>query len=675
MAPGVSYAYGGPGGGQLGDQNVFIRGISSANAASGGKPVGFYIGETPVPFSDPNLFDINRIEILRGPQGTLYGSGSLGGTVKIVPNSPDLLAFSSKIESTLSTTRGGGTNYEVRGMVNLPVVEDRIAIRATVASRHDEGYIDNVGASLPCAAPEPSCLTGALDLDKNVNDVNQLLVRVASEIRVTENLTVTPSVFAERKRIADRAHYTIGFENGPGGLLTNVAGPPSKEEASFALYDLGVRYDLSGAALTSSTSYMPWKKDNVLSISYLIQGIFGLPDSSQVGLDTDVDRDIFTHESRIASTGEGNRLDWLLGVFYQREVFDFNNYSASADIPLPNKVLSSSQNRTITKQFALFSEETLHVTDRLSLTGGLRFFRTEVATARHVQASLFQGPADYSEWLGPVVETGFTPKLAINYQASKDVLLYALTSRGFRAGGPTRTPAAIPSCVAELAEKGLVPSDAFESDSIRNYEAGAKTAWADGRLTANLSGYYIDWDNIQQEIQLQCGFAFATNFGKATSKGAELELRAAPIRGLDLGLALGYIDAQLAEDSVTGLGRKGDTTLQTPKWTLALESQYTMSVGAGLFAYVRGSYQFVDRVATDFNFVGRPDSASFRPSYEVAAFSVGLIGDVWEASLFVQNAFDARPQFTSYVDSAGAQFLQAITIQPRTVGVTVRRYF
>src|SRR5690606_39045319 len=117
---------------------------------------------------------------------------------------------------------------------------------------------------------------------------------------------------------------------------------------------------------------------NVLSISYLIQGLFGLPPTSEVGLATDVDRKLFTHESRVASTGANDRLDWLLGVFYQREVFDFDGYSASADIPLPNKVLSSSQLRTITKQFALFSEETLHLGNRLSLVGGLRYFRTEV---------------------------------------------------------------------------------------------------------------------------------------------------------------------------------------------------------------------------------------------------------------------------------------------------------
>ena len=216
---------------------------------------------------------------------------------------------------------------------------------------------------------------------------------------------------------------------------------------------------------------------------------------------------------------------------------------------------------------------------------------------------------DFSEFLRPAVETGFTPKLAISYQANDDVLLYALGSRGFRAGGPTRTPANIPACVTELANLGLTPGNSFESDTLWNYETGAKTVWADGKLTANVAGYYIDWNNIQQELQLQCGFSFSTNFGKATSKGAELELRAAPVRGLDVGVAVGYIDATLAEDSLTGVGKKGDTTLQTPKWTVAVESQYTVPVSFGLSAYVRGNYQYVGRVATTFSTVGMPNDA------------------------------------------------------------------
>ena len=676
MTPGVSFDYAGPGGGQLGDRGVYIRGISSTNTTSGGQPVAFYIGETPVPFSDPNLFDVNRIEVLRGPQGTLYGSGSLGGTVKIVPNRPDARQFAAKADSTLSTTEGGGINHEVRGMVNIPVIEDRIAVRATLAARHDEGFIDNAGTSLQCATPDPACLDDVLDVSfrKNQNDVDQLSFRIASEIRVTDRLTLTPGVYAERKKIADRANYTVGFEHGPGGLLTNTSGPPSKEQNDFALYDLGLKYEWEPAALTSSTSYMSWKKDNVLSLSYLIQGIFGLPDTTQVGLASDVNRKLLTHESRIASTGE-NKLDWLVGAFYQREDFVFANYSAEPSIPLENKVLSAAKDRVVTKQYAVFTEETLHLTDKLSLIGGLRYFKTEVGSERFVKASLFQSPVDFAELLPTAKETGFTPKAEISYKASEDVLLYALAARGFRAGGTTRKPADLPACVAELAALGITPSDSFDSDSVWNYEAGAKTVWADGRLSANLSGYYIDWNDIQQELQLNCGFAFTTNFGKATSKGAELELKAAPLRGLDLGLSVGYINARLAEDSPTGVGKKGDTTLHTPQWSVALQSQYTVPVGFGFSAYVRGDYQRIGRVATTFNTVGIPDNASYRPSYEVASFATGLTRDDWDLSVFIDNAFNARPQFDSFVDSAGVQFPQAITLQPRTIGLTVRRVF
>jgi len=362
-------------------------------------------------------------------------------------------------------------------------------------------------------------------------------------------------------------------------------------------------------------------------------------------------------------------------VFYQREDFTFDNYSAEPSIPLPNKALSISTNQVITKQSALFTEEVLHVTDRLSLTGGLRYFRTEVLTNSFTGASLFQGPVDVSGRIAPPTETGYTPKAEVSYKFNPDLLVYALAARGFRAGGTTRKPANIPDCVAELAARGLTPKDSFESDTVWNFEAGAKTVWNDGKLSANISGYYIDWDNIQQETQLNCGFSLQANFGKAINKGAEFELRAVPIQGLDLGLAVGYIDARLAEESLGGLGKKGDMTLQTPKWTAAVQSQYTVPVSFGMSAYVRGDYQYVDRVATSFNTIGVPNDAVFRPSYRVASFAAGLTGEVWETSVFLQNAFNAHPRFDSFGDSFGAQFPQAITFQPKTIGVTVRRSF
>ncbi|HVK82006.1 MAG TPA: TonB-dependent receptor, partial [Verrucomicrobiae bacterium] len=171
MTPGLSFAATPAGGGQFGDRNVFVRGISSSNTIGGGQPTAFYLGDTPVPFSDPNLFDVNRIEVLRGPQGTLYGSGSMGGTVKIVPNAPNVTDYSGRADATLSTTDGGGVNYETRGVVNLPIVEDRIALRASAAYRHDEGFVDDAHASLLCATPGPACF-GSAEIEDNVDDVD-----------------------------------------------------------------------------------------------------------------------------------------------------------------------------------------------------------------------------------------------------------------------------------------------------------------------------------------------------------------------------------------------------------------------------------------------------------------------------------------------------------------------
>jgi outer membrane receptor protein involved in Fe transport len=705
VANGVSFGYQGEGGGQFGQQSVFIRGISSSISLRSmtGSPVGFYVNETPLPFSNPNIFDVQRIEVLRGPQGTLYGSGSMGGTIKLVTNQPKIDEFEASFEGDVSVTKEGGENFEARGMVNVPLVEEKLALRLTAAYKDESGFIDNVGRPIICDTPGPGCELDSpisdgpegLQDEKNHNDAQRHTFRAALRFEPTESFTMTPSIFYEKLNVGgDSTVNGIRMDTGEGdpifGLKTNML-IPTPETNRLVVYDLTLSYDFGGAELTSSTSYTDWQSTDILDLSFLFQGIlqsiFTDPDDvaraklAEVPFNSRMTRQTFTEEIRLASTGDGP-FNWLVGAFYLNEDVELGITSRSRQIAndpefstiIPNGLIATVSNTEDAEQVALFGEVTYDITEKLSITGGLRWFDSQLEDVR-IQNGFLTGGFLQPE-LSPQSENGFNPKIAVNYNITDDHMVYALASKGFRTGGVV-APANNPGCGAELASYGFESSpETFDSDSLWSYEVGAKTAWAENRLIVNTSLYYLDWSQIQQNLFLQCGTTLVINAGEAVSKGAEVEFQFLATDNLSVYGNFSYNDGQLTEDNPVGVGKDGDRVLLSPKYKFAAGWEYTLADIGGYSPYIRADYQYSSAQATSFTpVVAAENNQNKDSSYHMLSMRAGVSSDEWEAAVYAKNILDKRPMFFANTQGFGTQFNQFTTFRPRTIGLMVKRNF
>lgn len=697
IAPGVSFELTGPGGGQFSDRALTIRGIASSLVLAGAaaQPTGFYINDTPVPLTNPSLFDIERIEVLRGPQGTLYGAGSMGGTVKVITNQPNTSEFEALAGGSVDVMESGGVGYTGRGMLNIPVFENQLAVRLTGEYRKDSGYIDNYPVILNCADPGPACETGGDDfsatnlglLQEDFNDLEQATLRVSALWTPVENLSIRPSVFYQNTDIGGDSTFSLVNGEPVFGYTTHYLAP-TPENDEFVLYDFSFDYDFGFATLTNSTSWFDRTATDSMDLTPLMRAILSgaFPDPDDVArgnglvfpFASEINQQLFNQEVRLTSPG-GQFIDWVIGGFYQKESTDtfFSSYSNEvANDPefsmlIPSGNISNGAQYTDTQQFAVFGEAIINLTDRLAFTGGVRWFDLEIQQTT-ASSGFFVGGSN-SEIAPIAAENGFNPKVEVSFQATDDHLFYALASKGFRAGGNNIDPETRPGCPAELNALGFdpLPND-YDSDKLWNYEAGAKTQWADGKITLNTAVYMIDWTDIQQPCQLACGYQITLNSGKARSKGVEIEAQFQPGNGLDWYGNVTVASSSLTEDNLNGVGQEGDYLANSPKLAFATGLQYSFPNVRGFTPYIRGDYQYVGKTYVNFSPLGGPRAQNARDAYDVASFRVGVSSDGWDASLYLRNAFNEMPIFGSGA-GAVAQFPQGTTLQPRTVGIALAR--
>jgi outer membrane receptor protein involved in Fe transport len=667
LVPGLAVANTGPG-----ETRVSIRGLS----ASGfnfltGATIGYYLDEVPTTLSnnaflaqmDPDFFDVARIEVLRGPQGTLYGAGSMGGTVKFVHNQPNFDGFSGRARVTLSDTRYGGQNYELNGVVNAPVVDDILAIRASAYLKEDSGYIDFVN-------PDG-------DLVKDANDVETKGGRLAVLLTPSENVKLTASVFHNETDFDSRPV----FDEALGGFQ-KFGWLPSDGESESTLYNFVAEMDFGYASLTSSTAYLDRsysRQDDYSNfISGALSGLLGgtlEPSPNLLNLDTEQ----FSHETRLASNGE-EAFNWVFGVFYAstknvqtQDVLQLGFSDAFGDtfggFDVSDDVLFSALTRNNTTDFAGFGEVSYDLTDRLEVTVGFRAYKAEQRNRRNGRG-LFNGGITIID--RNASQTGINPKFLVSYEADEGKLLYATAAKGFRAGG-TNNP--IPdACAADIAALGLDEQpNTFDSDGVWNYELGAKTDWMNRRLRFNAAVYQIDWNAVQQNISLGCGFGFIGNAGKAKSQGIEIETTMQVTEGLELSGSFNYNDATISVDA-PGIGAEaGDRLLEVPKYTGSFSAQYSHQFDNGLGAYIRGDYSYFGEVQQRY-----PDTApnQFRPSYELVNARIGVTGEYWEAALFVRNLFDKRGFLQTSNDTTFILDLNpSVVTRPRTIGLSLTGNF
>ena len=698
--PGLSMRSSGPG------QTEFeMRGMTSAGGNS--STVGFYLDDTPLTAPaaaqngkvviDPNLYDLNRVEVLRGPQGTLYGSGSMGGTIKVVPNAPNPAGFDTSAELVVSDTNGGSFNHAENGMLNLPFGGGTAALRIAATESHDSGWINRIVIADGAFPPPNGTVRGNVQAApvaadyKGVNDTELQSVRVALSWQPTDKLTIAPSFFYQRI-------FQNGLSDIDSNPLTNANYQPFDQAEPFSdnfqLGALNIQYKFPGFDLVSTTSY--WKRDqhlrqdgseeiaDVLRAPYYVAaGGFG--PTTPTPLEDDKSKQI-TEEIRLTSSGN-SAFKWLAGWFYGDYESDWDLY-----VPQPGAFTALGTGNGFTQiqptkilQNALFGEVSYQLTPALTATVGARryYYNGSVNTAvSGYLSSAYQAgnPDNVAYALSGERNQGINPKFNLSYQVDQQLLLYATVAKGFRPGGgnqPIPTSGALgAACEQELmANHGttsFVPSPAsFGPDDVWSYELGEKWRTSGGRVTINGDVYYEKWNGVQQNIPLLCGFPYTDNAGDAQINGAEIEIDTVLVPGLIFAVNAGYTHAVFVGfDLETGTA-SGTAVQDVPNWTSTASLVYKRSIGAdmNLTARIENSY-----VAGHYDATAQ---LNHLPSYNLTNLRVGVEGDRWSAVLFAKNLFNERALLTDVaaINVSIPQFNRIAVSQPLTVGIDVSYHY
>jgi iron complex outermembrane recepter protein len=696
--PNLSFSGGAAGGGP-GLSNIELRGISSQ---AGSSTVGIYLDDVSMSTrnlyslgsAEPKFFDIDHIEVLRGPQGTLYGAGSMGGTIKFVSNQPNVRFVESSYSAEVSSTKHGGTNGLVSGVYNAPLVPGELGLRLGVQVGRTSGYIDQVSQADPAQV-----------IAKGINSEHDVVLKAAMKWIPTAMLSITPSVFYQRVRSdgLDVSHLTdISGNPLPPNQTDQLLREPGTD--TLVVPSVTIAYDAGRADLTSVTSYFKRDFNRTQdgqaanseffgccligpSPAGLAAAVNGLP--SAVYLDNTVRQ--FSQEVRLASkpyTGTGAPLVWLAGVYFadlktkvsdNEPVFGINStfarFGASTADPsvlsgaypndFPNDNAYFSERRYAETQASLFGETTYYLNPALRVTAGARYLHAKETLDRDGDFYFANGP-QHSSFTGKY--HAFTPKFAVSWDVDPANTLFASAAEGFRLGGANREiPLSI--CGEELLNVYHLTASpgTFKSDSLWSYEVGNKSRFLDNRLSINASAFIVKWKDIQQDIQLSCTFDFEGNFGKATSKGLEIEARARPISNLTLGL-FGGVTHVTFDEAVPAINvSAGAQVLGVPKWNAALTGEYRFFTGSSMNPYVRGAARWVgpSRGSYDPN---NPDYS--RPSYKTIDASIGATIQAWDVSLFATNLTNDQ----TVIQRPFVQFLtEAFRQRPRTIGVMLSR--
>jgi outer membrane receptor protein involved in Fe transport len=598
LSPGVTFSRNGMGSSaNYNDEgsDINIRGIDST---AGTSTTGIYIDDTPVQTRHigfgsvnafPALFDLDHVEVLRGPQGTLFGAGAEGGVVRFIAPEPDVTKESAYARADVSENKAGASSYEIGAAFGAPIIDDVLAFRVSASDRRDGGWVDRVGYSLSpnasVATPTPVYSGDVVESDSNWQTTKT--ARAALKWKVNENLEISPSVYWQELHINDTAAYWVALSEPSSDIYRNGNARDNPSIDPFTLSAIKVKWDLGFASLFSNTAYFErdqhslsdytqylratWSSipSGVASPAYEYPNTFPQPGDGGYAVFQDNQHN-FYEEIRLASKAADSPLIWTTGFYFSHldenvpeTIIDptLNNeviaYTGGADAvcfppaqPCPGgQIFYGPVDKVVDRQLALFGDLTYKITDTFKVTGGLRASRLEF-TGTVYETGPFLGTTISSR--GGATEDPVTPKAVFSWQPDHDNLVYASASKGFRPGGPNVGVGGI--CSGNLTALGLsqVPGQ-FSSDSLWSYELGSKNAFFDNTLSINASVFYIDWSNIQQNVYLpDCGEQFTANLGKAKSEGGDIEVLYKPVPALTLDLTAAYTDARLTKTTCAG---------------------------------------------------------------------------------------------------------------------------
>jgi outer membrane receptor protein involved in Fe transport len=651
--PGLSFQSSG-----TGYTQISLRGVTVGQDA--GATVAIYVDDVPYGSStsyarggqvtlDVGLADLERIEVLRGPQGTLYGASSMGGIIKYVTKAPDLDRIGGHVLAGAATTDHGGASYSLAGSVNLPLQTDRIALRLGGFHSHDGGYADNLARN-----------------ERNVNSSDVSGVRADLLFAPTDRLRIRLAGFAQN---IDRDGFPFGYYQLNGvpqdGPLTHRRPLAEPFKQKFRLVSGTIEYDLGPATLTSISSYQTTHSDFVIDLTLTSLATFrsfGAPTAAAVGTDDHTRTRKFTQEIRLASPG-GERFEWLIGGYLTREKSEFFQDSIIKDATgadLPNNVLTFST-PTRYNEDALFGNLTFNITDRLSLSGGLRYAHNSNRFQQFGTGSLGRTSAPFSSKDGV-----FTYLANAKYKIADNTTAYLRYATGYRPGGPNVV--LIDPNTGQL--NGL---PVFEPDTLKSYEAGFKSDLFDRRLSIDAAVYHLDWDNIIVTFS-QGGFSAKTNVpGGARINGLELSATARPFEGFTASASFAYQDAKLREANTNLRAAKGERLPSVPKTTASFSADYTIP-GPDWAPTLGATLKYIG--ARNSSFDASTSIPQYRlPSYTTIDARANFPFGAFDLAVYVRNLIDERGQLLPRFTSPRAGPIILSITQPRTFGFTVSRKF
>jgi len=676
--PGLSLVDQGPG-----ERRLVIRGINGVGEAQ----VGLYYDETFVTGApgaggdsgerqpDFKLVDIDRVEVLRGPQGTLYGSGSVGGTLRVITKRPNASEYEGFVEADFSATKNGSANIEYSGMANIPLIEDKLAARFVAYYRDTSGFIDN----------------NVLNMS-NINSEETSGGRGAVRWTPNDDFTLDVSAMIQRTDTGGRQEYFPAL----GNFLTDrVTQETLIDDAD--IFNATLNWNLGFADLVASASYYDRFLEFNFDTTPFIAGFdnngicaiqngqnpatYTCTPAEAAAHTTFIDGflpatvkqpqnvDNFTAEVRLSSTGD-NALDWTAGFFIEDRSSDLKSQVLAATpeglARVPFEFIFFRQAFEEVDQLSVFGEVTYHVTDQFRITGGGRWFDYDKTNQGEtiVGFSLVNAPPGPAPD-GDASEDGSIFKINASYDLSENIMTYFQVVEGFRLGGANQ------SVFVEVPPQ-------FGSDSVTNYEFGAKTTLFDGSMTLNTALFYMDWDNIQVGGTTPDGaFAFIGNAGAAEVKGIEIEVTSQPVENLLLSGGFTYLTAELSEDQVDASGDfrapglNGDEIPRVPDLTIGASAEYYFDMPSDLDGSLRVDVSHVDTRNTEL----RPDDPFFLQieDYTMVNVRLGMQAENWGIQIYANNLFDEEGQtnrsFSQFTDRS------LYSIRPQTFGVSLRRDF
>lgn len=717
-----------------GQSQVAIRGVSAGQIVRDQpgvkEQVGVYLDESVISLSlftpDLDLFDLNRVETLRGPQGTLFGSGSIGGTLRYITNQPQLETYEGMVEGNFNIVEGGGAGGHGKGMVNLPLGE-KAALRVVGFYTAYPGYID-------------ALKEGQAEEDNDVNSGDRWGGRAALRVELTPDIAITPRIIYQEIE-ADGFNRQEVFNLFANPYTTTRAPIQLGDRQQYLLLDEAfkdeiliadatIEVGLGPVDFTSVTSYTDREilvSRDASALTGSVSVDLGFPDAavtlpSNLRDTTAVEQ--FTQEARIASNGD-SPLQWLLGVFYsdtervyaQRlptpgfdafqdgvatasrlDMDPSNDFPFAADTAngFPADSPFNSDLPYDLEQFAVFGEASFEFTDRLRFTGGVRYYDFE--EVRTISSGGLFAAGDTN-----VVDTtqsdGFAPRFILSFDATDSLTLNAQAAKGFRLGGvndPLNTALCTP---ADQAIFGGFQD--YDDETLWNYEVGAKVT--SGRVTFNAAAFYTDITNLQTTLDAgSCSSRVVFNVPDAHTAGFEAELGAELAPGFDVSIAGSYVDAQFDSDVVDGTGavlagiRDGNRLASVPEFQIAATASYSFPINFqnASEGFIAVSAQHVgsrftqpsdqEPGAGDF-MSGLPfggatgmETTSLDlelPSYQIVNLQAGVDWEDMSIIVYVNNVFDENALLSFDRERGGRARLGFRTNQPRTLGVTVRKSF